>query len=152
MRNYLEIHACNSPALVSVTKEIYFPNKWTSIAINPRNFRQKWGTLELSLQVYIVGHVNWKSVVALTKWFEAIIIYWYLGSLLFVIYITKSFKNFIWDIEKPYVLTTSTNPDSMWICFPLGGTPYPGMYANEVLQSLLEGKRMEPPIHCPQEM
>jgi hypothetical protein len=33
-----------------------------------------------------------------------------------------------------------------------GGTPYPGMYVNEVRHYLLQGKRMEPPIHCPQEM
>ena len=34
----------------------------------------------------------------------------------------------------------------------LGGTPYPGVDANEVYLSLLQGKRMEPPMHCPQEM
>ncbi|XP_028408446.1 platelet-derived growth factor receptor alpha-like [Dendronephthya gigantea] len=40
----------------------------------------------------------------------------------------------------------------LWEVFTLGGTPYPGMDVNDVYQSLLNGKRMEPPMHCPQEM
>ena len=40
----------------------------------------------------------------------------------------------------------------LWELFTLGGTPYPGMSVNEVHQSLLEGKRMKPPNHCPQEI
>ncbi|CAB4007377.1 partial [Paramuricea clavata] len=40
----------------------------------------------------------------------------------------------------------------LWEIFSLGGTPYPGMYVNEVHHYLLQGKRMEPPIHCPHEM
>ena len=34
----------------------------------------------------------------------------------------------------------------------IGGTPYPGMHPNEVYQLLLNGKRMDPPIYCPEEM
>jgi hypothetical protein len=33
-----------------------------------------------------------------------------------------------------------------------GGTPYPGMHTNEVYQLLLNGKRMDPPMYCPEEM
>ncbi|CAB3981076.1 vascular endothelial growth factor receptor 2-like [Paramuricea clavata] len=40
----------------------------------------------------------------------------------------------------------------LWEIFTLGGTPYPGIYVTEVRHYLLQGKRMEPPIHCPQEM
>ena len=40
----------------------------------------------------------------------------------------------------------------LWELFTLGGTPYPGMHANEVYQLLLNGKRMDPPVHCPQEI
>lgn len=37
------------------------------------------------------------------------------------------------------------------ICF-LGESPYPGIPTPEVYPSLLSGRRMEPPIHCPSEM
>ncbi|CAB4004164.1 vascular endothelial growth factor receptor 2-like [Paramuricea clavata] len=40
----------------------------------------------------------------------------------------------------------------LWEIFSLGGTPYPGMNVNEVHQYLLQGKRMDPPIHCPQDI
>ncbi|CAB3988052.1 Fibroblast growth factor receptor 3 [Paramuricea clavata] len=30
--------------------------------------------------------------------------------------------------------------------------PYPGMHANEVYQLLLNGKRMDPPMYCPEEI
>ena len=38
------------------------------------------------------------------------------------------------------------------LVFSLGGTPYPGISIGEVHQSLLEGERMKPPNHCPQEI
>jgi hypothetical protein len=34
----------------------------------------------------------------------------------------------------------------------LGGTPYPAMSVSEVNEFLQKGKRMDPPVHCPQEM
>ena len=37
-----------------------------------------------------------------------------------------------------------------FVIFATGGTPYPGMHANEVYQSLLHGKRMDPPMYCPE--
>ncbi|XP_028407243.1 fibroblast growth factor receptor 2-like [Dendronephthya gigantea] len=40
----------------------------------------------------------------------------------------------------------------LWELFTLGGTPYPGVDVLEVYQTLLNGKRMKPPVHCPQEM
>ncbi|CAB3997544.1 vascular endothelial growth factor receptor 2-like [Paramuricea clavata] len=40
----------------------------------------------------------------------------------------------------------------LWEIFSLGETPYPDMYFNDVHQYLLQGKRMEPPIHCPGDM
>ncbi|CAB4030749.1 partial, partial [Paramuricea clavata] len=39
----------------------------------------------------------------------------------------------------------------LWELFTLGETPYPGMPAIELYESLVNGKRMEPPINCPHE-
>ena len=36
--------------------------------------------------------------------------------------------------------------------FATGGTPYPDLDPSVVLHTLQSGKRMSPPIHCPQEM
>ena len=36
--------------------------------------------------------------------------------------------------------------------FPAGGTPYPGIHVSNVYPDLLSGKRMEPPIYCPENM
>ena len=38
------------------------------------------------------------------------------------------------------------------IFFCKGGSPYPGLPANEVYQYLMEGQRMENPLNCPDEM
>ncbi|EDO47097.1 predicted protein, partial [Nematostella vectensis] len=40
----------------------------------------------------------------------------------------------------------------LWEIFTLGGSPYPGLPANEVYQYLMEGQRMAQPEDCPQEM
>jgi len=40
----------------------------------------------------------------------------------------------------------------LWELFTLGGSPYPGLPANEVYQYLMEGNRMEQPVDCPDEM
>lgn len=40
----------------------------------------------------------------------------------------------------------------LWELFTLGGSPYPGLPANEVYQYLMEGNRMEQPLDCPDEM
>ncbi|KAJ7388516.1 hypothetical protein OS493_037137 [Desmophyllum pertusum] len=40
----------------------------------------------------------------------------------------------------------------LWELFTLGGSPYPGLPANEVYQYLMEGNHMEKPIDCPDEM
>ncbi|CAB4003020.1 partial, partial [Paramuricea clavata] len=40
----------------------------------------------------------------------------------------------------------------LWEIFSLGATPYPGMYFNDVHQYLLQGKRMDPPIQCPEDI
>ncbi|XP_028407826.1 fibroblast growth factor receptor 1-like [Dendronephthya gigantea] len=40
----------------------------------------------------------------------------------------------------------------LWEMFTLGGTPYPNLDPASVLQTLLDEKRMEPPMHCPQEI
>ncbi|PFX33391.1 Fibroblast growth factor receptor 2 [Stylophora pistillata] len=40
----------------------------------------------------------------------------------------------------------------LWELFTLGGSPYPGLPANEVYQYLMEGNRMEKPLNCPDEM
>ncbi|XP_046852620.1 tyrosine-protein kinase receptor Tie-1-like [Xenia sp. Carnegie-2017] len=40
----------------------------------------------------------------------------------------------------------------LWELFTLGGTPYLGIPDSEVYKILLSWKRMEPPIHCSEEM
>jgi len=40
----------------------------------------------------------------------------------------------------------------LWELFTLGGSPYPGLPANEVYQYLMEGQRMDIPVNCPDEM
>ena len=40
----------------------------------------------------------------------------------------------------------------MWEIFSLGEIPYPGMSSKEVVRQLKEGYRMDPPIHCPDEI
>lgn len=40
----------------------------------------------------------------------------------------------------------------MWEIVTLGSTPYPGMAANEVMQKVREGHRLDKPDHCKREM
>ncbi|XP_028411423.1 fibroblast growth factor receptor 4-like [Dendronephthya gigantea] len=37
----------------------------------------------------------------------------------------------------------------LWEIFALGGNPYPGVHINDFYLYLLNGNRMQPPIHCP---
>lgn len=40
----------------------------------------------------------------------------------------------------------------MWELFTLGGSPYPGIPANEMYNFLMSGKRMEAPVECPDDI
>ncbi|KXJ04622.1 Fibroblast growth factor receptor 2, partial [Exaiptasia diaphana] len=40
----------------------------------------------------------------------------------------------------------------LWEIFTLGGSPYPGLPANEVYQYLMEGQRMHQPEDSPDQM
>jgi hypothetical protein len=51
-----------------------------------------------------------------------------------------------------YYKLSNSDVNQLFCVFATGGMPYPGMHANEVYQLLLNGKRMDPPIYCPEEM
>jgi len=40
----------------------------------------------------------------------------------------------------------------MWEIVTLGGTPYPGLAADEVIKKIRDGYRLEKPEHCKREM